>query len=464
LQSAYDTDPTLPNAAKIAASLRDQYQSQVHDQIVLNRTTGLLLVGAAGAAAGLGSLGVAKNAVLGMTLGGAAAYTGTTYLSTSQLESVYAAGANALQCALDVMQPMQVAYGQRDNLVHSLQTIQPLITTMQTKLLGLPLSQAPDVMRARYDVEIAQRELAAGQRALTTLDSGGADLRDAVSRITGFVTSAIIEGSPSLANLEVNLAKSLPTVAQNIGGATTGAGPAPAKGQNEDNFSDTDFAGLESAVATLHQIDAMVFARPQGDRLRNCAAGLSTTGLTMSVFPDDATVKLADIQNSTTVTFHVVGGALPYQGANWIGAQPGDSVSQPAMADSGKGLFTVAVSKTAPLGDFDIVFFDNAGASQSATLHIAQGAPHAVTPQRPPPPPTLACTPDASWAAIQNRLVTDSIPPFAKTPKLVDGCFGATTATATTLWLATLGKMPLSTIPPNQAGLLATAKTVMQIK
>src|ERR1700754_2065648 len=79
-ETAYSADPSLPNAIKVAESLRSNYTKEVKDQIITERVTALAPTAAPAVAADMAIRDVSKNEILGLTVGSGAVYTATNFM------------------------------------------------------------------------------------------------------------------------------------------------------------------------------------------------------------------------------------------------------------------------------------------------------------------------------------------------------------------------------------------------
>jgi hypothetical protein len=199
----YDANPTLPNAVKVASPLRDQFAGKVDQQILLTRSVGLALIPAAAVATGLGITGHSSDAVLGIALGGAAAFTAATFLTSREQQHIYAAGANAVQCSLDAVQPLRVAY--------PMEPYNTLIEKVSAELSSIPEGNRPPIVpRAEVAVAEAKAIRESGMEAVAAWDGAGGDLLASVNSIQGKIRAAIIDASPDLSALVEGLGQSLP--------------------------------------------------------------------------------------------------------------------------------------------------------------------------------------------------------------------------------------------------------------
>ena len=445
MQQAYDRQPTLPNAVLLAASLRDGYSAQVSDSILLDRSTALLLITAAGIATGLGSATSTHSAVLGLTLGGAAGYTAETYINSKPQQIIYAAGANAVQCAIDATQPLQIAYGERAKLADLLQTLRGQIGDLEVEISRSgPAVSSPDIERGKANLTNANALYSAGNVSLETLDKAGGALSQSVMAIKVQVGMALATSTPNLQSLASGLSASLPSLANQLGGAPAAqALPKKPTGEQAANFDPAANRKIEATITALSALLDRIHAAPATDVLKNCGVDTQKLGLAMRVAPSGAvTAEISDASPSKNVGLQVSGGAIPYSYI-WLAEQPDPSVVKVSF-DSGNGLAIVTVGSGTAAGDYVLQFSDAAGVKTSATLHVVssvtakdkQGAGAAGA-----APAAPKCKEDADVKQTQTFLLAqkgaDGAALYAKVQVggasktlIADGCMGPTTRSA----------------------------------
>lgn len=472
LSKQYETSPTLPNAVTLANSLRDQYARKVEDQILLDRTVGLLLIGAAGAAGGLAINSVSPDVILGLALGAGAGYTAATFLSSKPQQLIYAAGANAVQCALDAMHPMRIAYPRRDRLNELLRgsattpSLRRQILSLQVLLAEFTAVSPPEVVRARAVAQQAKNLLSVAEEALAALDDAGGDLRTSLTSIQTQVTNAIITSSPNLATLAESLGKSLPSLGAKITGVTL---PAPVSdkvtksaGAEAKLVAPTET--LESAVGEVETIVAAVRAKPATEKLKNCAVDLKQAGLTMRLEPAGEVPLDLTAAGSSTVTLGASGGVLPYRAA-WLGRRP-PSAQVDLKIESGLGLITVEAKKDAPAGSYVLLVQDSAQGRETSTIVIKSSAPQGSGKRA---EASSTCPSDPEVAKVQKALigkgVTTAQVDGKDQPLTEDGCLGPITTAAIRQFLKQQGVSDedIAKIAKDAAKLLKSAKEALNV-
>ncbi|WP_374369525.1 hypothetical protein [Dongia sp.] len=501
---AFDATGALPDAVRLADSLRAQYIDKVEDLILLDRSIGLLLIGAAAAAAGIGATGGPSTMVLGLGLGGVAGYTANSFINPRPQQFIYAAGAQAVQCALDVMQPQIVAYrdyprlrllllgGKVDDKTPKEAELRPLaalIEDLRWRIGDNGDVQSETMIRGQSALERAEKTLAAGMNALRVMNGAGEQLRSSLRLIEGQVAQAIVASSPTVESLAASLSSSLPPLVQKFTAsqapatskAATDAAAANAEKQTSAKH-DTAIKELTDEIeGRLPEIDAIVSfveASPSVERLATCRVDTKAAGLTMAVTPtSDVSVTAPAGTTPVIVTYQVSGGVLPYR-ANWNGTQPPAEEVEMAI-ESGQGIITVQVKKGAKPATYGILIKDAANGQQSVTLRIAEagksagagtaGAGVAGAGAAGAGADTAAAGAGAAAAArptcfdektkkvqdfLLSQKVTDVLIAGASFPVTNEGCFGPVTRAAIYHFLVDVNGTAPAAIPTEQAPLL----------
>ncbi len=463
----YAKDPILPNAVILAESLRVQYANKVENQILLDRAVGLTLIGAAGAVGGLAATGGPTLPVIVTMLGGGVLFGADSFLSSKPQQMIYASGANAIQCALDIMQPMTIAYKSRERLKAyidgsdkgSQKALESKIADVEQLMIGLRSNKvrSPISVRAETAVQKARVVSEPARKAIGILDGSGAVLRASLSSIELQVTNAIITNSPSVQALATSLGFSLPTIGKPLNIAPV----TPIKG-NVVNPSDADedellikTQDLEQTVAVIESIIAEVNERASVDKLKTCNINLEQAGLKMTISPSgEIPVPLPKSNVSTTVTIRASGGVLPY-GAKWIGrTPPSEQVS--LEIESGQGIVTVKVNKDAEEAVYGLIIHDAANGSVDTSIRISS-------------------TSDSTTKSVQGtsskncikKAIIENIQQFlnnkiGKKELVEDGCYGKETESAIKLYLKNKIGLKDNEFPEDEIGLIETIKPLLK--
>ena len=436
--AAYSEQPTLPNAIKVAESLRNNYSTEVKDQIITERVTALALIAAATVAADMSIRQVSKNDVLGLTLGSGAVYTATNFMVNKPQQYIYAAGANAVQCALDVVHPLRVANEKRGRLETLIKEIDAGMRDVSSSLDKFKNGEGKDpneaeVARGRAAAEEARNLIPVATEALTVLDNSGGDLYSAVGRIQGEVEHAISENTPNLQSLMQQLGSALPALGSQITGVALPA--SSQKGDNTKSAADEDalkaalvlIKDLEAKLAETRLIIALVEAKPSTEKLKTCSLDLQQAGLTMKVTPSGALTVTA----GQVATVSIKSGVLPYRRATWVGNGPAaDKVE--LTTETGAGVVEIKTKADTPADTYVMLLQDSAQGHETVNVTIREST---VTEKNPPKEEEKKCTEDANLKKIQDVLVNKkgikTVTVDGKDQEvLVDGCSGPRTDAA----------------------------------
>ena len=363
----YDAAPNLANAVAIGISMRDRYLDKVEGQIAWERGIGVGLIGGTAVAADLAMRGVGKSEILGLGLAGAALYTSSSWLFSKPQQMIYAAGASAVQCALDVVQPQQLAQGSMKDLRSSIEVIERKTGELEM-LLGSITPTTTGEKAARAAINRAHAVLPAARELLAALDGAAVALRSSLNAIQLQVTNAYLANSPNLQGLVESLGKSLPALGSQIIGVKLPPMPDvifTAADPRQDELA-TKAMALDALVVEIARSVALVNVKPSEERLKLCNVDLRQAGLAMRRLPPGPlTVHPAGA--ATTV---VSGGALPYR-AEWIGSRPPDGVT--LRIESGQGLITVEAKASVRPDKFQMLVLDAGQGRETVDVVIGEG-------------------------------------------------------------------------------------------
>ncbi|SFQ15683.1 hypothetical protein SAMN05216567_111224 [Variovorax sp. OK605] len=399
--AAYDSAPSLSNAIAVGASMRDRYAEKIESQIAWERGIGVGLIGVTGVAADLAMRGVAKSEILGLGLAGAALYTGGNWLFSKPQQMIYAAGASAVQCALDVTQPFQLAEGLRPSLRADIAKIRLDSDELQ-RLLGARSPTTPGEKSARGAIDRAKAVLPAAQEMLAALDGAGVALRSSLSAIQLQVTNAYLANSPNLQGLVEALGKSLPATGSKIIGVSLPPMPQVAftAGSAAENELANKAKALDALVSDVAKTVASLNLKPGDDKLRLCSVDLKQAGLAMKLAPAGALT----VRPGGAATVVVSGGVLPYR-AEWIGQRPPDGVS--LKVESGQGFITVEAKGGVTVGSYQLLVLDAGQGRES--VDVAIGGSGGAQPPASPNTRAAAATPDPKLRKVQQVLIDKGI-------------------------------------------------------
>jgi len=479
--TAYSENPTLTNAVAVAESLRSNYTKEVKDQIVTERVMAIGLIAATTVAADMAIRDVSKHDVLGLALGTGATYTATNFLVSKPQQYIYAAGANAVQCALDTVHPMRVAFLKRSRLETLIKEIDTASRDLETELATITKLD-PDLIegqRASAVMQEAKGIKALATDALIAMDNAGGDLYSALGRIQNQVTQAISANSPNLQSLMQQLGSALPALGSQITGVVLPAVPEmKAKGTAKTATSPSAVKSLLAATKKVEELDAeaqliiaAVQAKPNAESLKACSVDLAQAGLTMKVTPSDEVA----VPSGKAATFSVSGGVLPYQRATWIGSAPSIDEVQ-LTTETGAGLVTIVVNAGAKAGKYMLLVRDSAQGRETVNVSITNSSEDAAEAtdetKKTAKKAEEQCTVVPKLEEVQKKLIGLGFQNLQVTGKAriltADGCHGEITDTAMREYLTKQSgsgaPIPADALPVSREELFKTVKESLGIE
>lgn len=466
VDDVYALTPTLPNAVKVAESMKKEYRAQIANRTDAEYWTGLGLVGMGVVAADLVARGIGRSELIGLAGIAGGTYAATSWTAGKPQQFIYAAGLNAVQCSVDAMQPLVLAYQDRANLIANVQKLRKASTDLAATLddryaANKDLSR---VIRARAAIAKANAFLTAAESARRALDSAGQQLRSSLSAIESQVTQAYL-GSVSLQSLTQSLGTTLPVTGNKILGIAAPGVPALAtniKTSGSEAELDAPVREIEALLAETEPIVDSVRTSPPQERLKLCSANFKDAGLEMTLTASELVVDAGK-----EGTLSVLGGQVPYR-YDWVGMRPAAEGIDVAF-DTGNGQFTLKTKPNAQTGTYTLLLTDRVATShQTARIIIRSvGSPPAV-----PAPGTgtttkNACTKVPEIEKMQNALIAKGV----KTAKVngvdkplkADGCPGPiTTQAMIDFHLTQVPGVALNAIPKD-AGLVKAVSNLLGI-
>jgi hypothetical protein len=460
---AYDASPTLDNAINVGASMRDRYLGKVEEYAMAERGVGLGLIGSTAVAADLAIRSISSTSVLALGLVSAAGYTANNWLVSKPQQKVYAAGANAVQCALDAMQPMIKPYRDRDTLENELNAMNSLADELRLmKPNGTSLNEA----KGRLLLERATTLDAAGKDALALIDTAPGTLRASLALIQTQVANAYIDNSPQLQALLDSLGKALPSTGGKIIGVTLSGVPAPATSRAAETSSpdmDKKVDDLEQKIQHVSRMIDAVNAKPSEDRLKLCQVDVKQAGLLMRFFPSSELTVKAGGASSTSVT----GGVLPYR-IEWVGARPPtDQVDK--TIESGQGVITVHAKAGAKPDNYRLLVLDSGQGRELLNVFVVTAdATMSAAKMTAKLAGTQAAVPDPLVKKVQGKLIEQGIKTVKVGDKdrllIADGVHGKVTEAALVQFYQSQAKdVPVEQIPHGEK-LLKDVAGILGIK
>jgi len=426
-RSAYDTSPTLPNAVKVAESWRDAYMARSADLRLEERYNGLALIGLGVVGANLVARGVGENSVLGLGLGGIGLYTANNWANPRSERLIYAEAAAALQCAINLIEPLRPAYEQMAELQTHKDALTRLVPILEAKLKGLEGSQDPRVVQATNALTKARAAITAAEAALGYLKAAGPSLARAVGDMRVDAEVQLTRGSPDYGTLVSSLIqqKVLPAVAPL---SVPGKEALKLSGPADELVGPT--AQVEAEIAAIDQIVAMANVRPSAADLQRCRVDPKEAGIAMKVQPSMLSLKAGE----RTVAL-ASGGKEPYTIVPLV-----DTVTaeQLIIGVASSGIVTVEAKSEAKLGTYTVYVNDAGKGHETLIITVtAAASPSAAANgnKTTPTSATTACTtPNAAVKELQDELRTLGFTKVkvdnADMELVVDGCQGKVTNSA----------------------------------
>jgi hypothetical protein len=245
---------TLPQALAYADKAKDEYRNALGNQAQLASWLGIGLIPLMSAAAGLGVTGGPTAAIAATTMTGVAAFGVGTWLYSKPYQRAWVAGYNATSCAItavtplvDVSNRLTTITGHVDDLDAKQYAVVSASRDVEMAIqAGKTLSpNGQVVLRAKQRVADADALLTSAAttrtnalKLLAQVDTAGLVLKEAVDRIAGQVSAALVEAGPDLQALASIVGGLAPTYRQFV------AGPESLKPKIA-----ADKAGLEVAQA-----------------------------------------------------------------------------------------------------------------------------------------------------------------------------------------------------------------------
>lgn len=469
-EGAYNSAPTLPHAVAVGESMHRRYQEVLTEQIRGSRWSALGLIGLSVVGSDLAMRGVNGDSVLGLGLGGAGVYAGSTVLNGKPLPSVYAAGANAVQCALDAMQPRRIGYARLADLKRDIATIGRDVATLDAALA--PYDNNPGLndrstTRAKAARTLGKDVLADAKETVLLLETSGTELHIALSAIEKDVTQAVVNNT-DLDTLAQNLGTTLPSMASKIITKPTKgipATPAALPSGSEDLAVSQE---LLDAISDAEEIVAIANARPSGASLKNCRVDPVEAGVTMTITPSGGVTLAA----GEATTFTVSGGKLPYQPATWSGTHPpSDKVT--IDTETGQGVVTLKATRDATPGSYAVLIRDGAQGRALVALTVLAGSSTGNTAASgnkggTGTTPAEACVvKNAQVKSVQKALIAKGVSTVTVNGKpetlKADSCLGPITVAAMQVFYKSQGgPVAKDQIPPDPQQLLKDTAALLE--
>ena len=287
--------PTLPQALAYADSAKEEYRRALGSQAELASWLGIGLIPLMSAAAGLGVTGGPTTAIAATTMAGVAAFGVGTWLYSKPNQRAWVAGYNATSCAITAVTPLVDASTRSTTIQNHIDALDlkqdaaESAARVVTAKLQAGKSLSPNgevVLRAEQKIQEAKTQIAAASgtrtnasKLLAQVATSGLVLKEAVDRIAGQVSGALVEAGPDLQALATIVGGLAPTYRQFVAGPeslrpSTAADAAPTpKAQGGEDADEVK--AVNDAVAALDAAlrDLAVAQRRLGDDVDRLPAG-----------------------------------------------------------------------------------------------------------------------------------------------------------------------------------------------
>ena len=462
----------LPKAVAYGEAVRAAYRKHIDDQIILQNSVGLGLIGAAAAALGLGVTGESADAVLGLGLGGGAAYTSSQFLTSKLQQLIYAAGAGAISCSIAAMAPRRAAYAHLGELRDIVEGDPKTAAGSLRKDMDDLQAQIAKIM-SHKDVEIsqeiidAQAALAAGKAAETrgrdaiaSLEIAGADLMSAITKIEGDVDQQIIEARPDLSGLVASLGQAIPSAAGQITGQPAAFALSKPKAGSAINPTEADLLTkftqiVDQKSRRINILADTVGEKPSSEALAKCNVDVQKAGLTFKL-DRQGEIAVDASKADQIITLNASGGTPPYT-AGWSGLTPNQKITI-NTEDPFRGRVVIKAEKDAPAGCYTVLVSDGSKGSGSVTLNVTNGCGNTA--------PNATDSTESPLEEIQKALIELGITKVTVEGKEknleANGKWGDVTKAAIIQYLKANG-VAAGDIPTKDADLIALAKKKLKL-
>jgi hypothetical protein len=374
--NAYLADPSLDNAVSYANALRTEYFDKINTDALINAGSGLALIPIGALALFYGISGASRDVPLALGIGGAGLYAGASFLHSQPRQLIYAAGANAVTCAIAAVDPLRLSPEERAELHADILRLVLDATVLRQALSPFIDKAGPDIDYAKDVLARAEATIDQAKRADAAAAQAGRTLFNAVQQIRGLVDRAVIANQPNLDALIAGLGSALPLRAGQIAPGIAShlpKGTVQAADINEARaFPALQVAvqNVEVSIARVKTLIDRLGAGPSADTLKACTNGISAAALTFTVLPTTDLQFRAGASTPQTAAIVLSGGQSPYRW-NWLGVVPGTALTAALTYDnSGSGIVTITVSPGTDTGDYTISVADATGTSKTVAVHI----------------------------------------------------------------------------------------------
>jgi hypothetical protein len=383
----------LDYAIDYADSAKAAYRKALGTQSKLTSWLGVGLIPLAAASLGLGITGGPPAAIAALAATGAAGYATGTWLSSKPAQRAYVAGYNATSCAVSAVLPLVDVENRRSAIEQAIASVDTRVSAVETAV-GIARARLTTVQERhpKPPEELAQlmaearREIDGSRELVTSANDtrtkarkmlheaavAGLSLKEAVDRIAGQVSGALVETGPDLQSLAAiinGLAGSygqFARVPETAKPTARGAEPQSDLVRTDEDIKSlrqaldalrSEMGQLRIAVAQLADEVNVVTASKPLDTLKACGVSLEQIAVPITIEPS----ARVEFEGGTPATkgFLVRGGAAPY--SVMLLGDEGPAVRQ---TEPFGPAFTVQVTASTPAREYAILVSDRAGQRQ----------------------------------------------------------------------------------------------------
>jgi len=378
-EGAFRANPSLANAVEFAENTRDHYEKAIDQNTLVNRTTGVLLIGAGTAATFLGIRGGRTGQITALGVSGAGLFGVNSLLYDRPRLGVYVAGMRAIGCSLGAFAPARARLAPGFEQSYSANITQRNVVV--SLLESAPGNRTDVTQQARRAVKESDRVISLARQTIEQGRLAGLRLYENVQQIHANVSAALLASEPDLSALVNSLATVLPQRAQAITGVEINPESQDDRtdGGRRQSIDDTKEANVEAEklmkeTKKLERLnDAFFRAQSSLEELVPAAADLTACAdfaapLPFRVLP----APTLELTTGTTAGVLVSGGRPPYRAA-WVGTVPANLPITEEAAGS-RVSFKIDGAKAKVGGPYKLILDDSSG--QTATVLVTvQKAP-----------------------------------------------------------------------------------------
>jgi hypothetical protein len=157
---------TLDDAITYANGAKEAYKTAVGDQAVLSNSLGLVLIPAGALAIGFATHPGNADTILALGLGGAAAYSAGSWLSSKPRQLAYLNGIKAIDCSVKAMLPLSFPSTQEAQFNSELESLGKSIASVTDQIV-MVASRLEETQKDQNLTNAATKDLAIARTAVT---------------------------------------------------------------------------------------------------------------------------------------------------------------------------------------------------------------------------------------------------------------------------------------------------------